>query len=295
MQKHWAFTVISTIIITTPTATHTPEPVRMIELMTSLLPTLVCGLGVALISGYLGVFVIAQRLSFFSDALAHAALLGISVSFIFALPVNVSFVITALIFAALFTYALTHSNISSDTLIGVLSLSFLAISLLSISLFTDAHVDLEHYLMGSLSTVSWLDAGWVALCGVSAFLFLRLKWNDLILVTLNEELAQIEGINPKSLRLGLTLILALLVAVSIQLIGALLISALLIIPASSARQWASSVKHMALLSSVIACVSVALGVWFSHSMSTPSGPAIVMMTSLAFAISVFANNARQRR
>lgn len=250
-----------------------------------LLISLFAGLGIAVCSGTLGIFVISQRLAFFSDAVSHAALLGISVSIVLSLPVNVSFVITGLIFAAFLTYLLSYSSLNSDTLIGILAHSFLALSLLALSLFSDKKIDLEHYLFGDLNYVNIQELFWVALClGLNA-IFVYRNWHQLILMTLHEELAQVEGINTQRLRLQLTLLLALLVTVSIQLVGALLVSALLIIPAASAQAWSRSPKQSLFSAIVIASIAVVCGIIFAKHFFAPSGPSIVFFATLAFCVS----------
>jgi zinc transport system permease protein len=249
--------------------------------MIDLLPY-VSGCFIAVNCGLLGTFVVAQRLSFFTEALSHASLLGISVSLLLHSPMNISFCIAGLFFAVVFSYFLSRTQLTNDTLIGILSPTFLAISLLMISLFSDTSIDLEHYLFGEITKIIPIDFTFIIGClGLSAW-FIYSNWEHLLLTTIDSDLAYIEGVNISRIQLQLTLVLALLITTSIQLIGALLITSLLIIPASAAHLTSRSPKKSIILSTVYGLISVIIGLTLSNLIDGPTGPTIVFTASLLF-------------
>lgn len=252
---------------------------------------LLAGLGVALAAAPLGCFVVWRRMAYFGDATAHAALLGVAFSLALSLPVLPAVLAVALVMAVL-VGTLGQRNGSADSLLGVLSHGALGIGLVAVSFVSGVRVDLSAYLFGDILAVQPADiaviwAGALVVAGLIAW-----RWSALLLSTLGEDLAWAGGIDPRRERLVLTVTLAITVAVAIKVVGALLIGALLIIPASAARPLARSPEGMAGIAALIAVTSVLGGLQGAMLFDTPAGPSIVTAAAALFVLTGAAGRLR---
>lgn len=249
-----------------------------------ILRALLAGLLVAIIAGPLGCFVVWRRMSYFGDTLAHSALFGVSLGLLMDFSLELAVIIACLGLAVLLVVMENRRELSTDTILGILAHSSLALGLVLIS-FTDNQVNLMAYLFGDLLTVSAGDLAWIGGAVVMVIGLLAFNWNKLLTITLHEELAQVEGLNVIRVRLLLMLLVALIVAVSMKVVGVLLITSLLIIPPSAARVFARTPESMAAMASVTGCGAVCLGLAASWFWDTPTGPSIVLAASVLFILS----------
>ncbi|PYE84399.1 metal ABC transporter permease [Pseudoroseicyclus aestuarii] len=240
--------------------------------------------GVALAAAPLGCFVVWRRLAYFSDATSHAAILGVALSLALSLPLALGVLAVCLI-AALTVAALSGRSQATDTLLGVVAHSALAVGLVAVSFLPQVRVDLQSYLFGDILAVSRYDLGmiWGGAALVVALVVWR--WSALLTTTLGPELAHAAGLHPARERLVLTMALALVVAVAIQVVGALLIGALLVIPAAAARPFARTPEGMAALATGLAVLAALGGLYGSLWTDAPTGPAIVCVAALLYALS----------
>lgn len=246
---------------------------------------LLAGLGLVLATGPLGSFVVWRRMAYFGDSTAHAAILGVAMSFAFGISIYAGTLAIALVMALLVANLAARGH-AMDTMLGVLAHSALALGLVAVSFVQGVRVDLQAFLFGDILAVQRADLAFVW-GGAGLVLALMIwRWQALIASTVNEELALASGIEPARERLVLTIALALVVAVSIRIVGALLISSLLIIPAASARQFARTPEAMAVLASLIGAISVLAGLAASLHFDTPAGPSIVVSAAVFFVISL---------
>lgn len=232
------------------------------------------GLGLAAVVGSLGSFVVWRRMAYFGDSTAHAAVLGVAISLAFNLSVYAGTVLVALAMAAAVS-GLAGRGQSVDTLLGVLSHSALAVGLVAISFVPQARSDLSAYLFGDILAVGRGDLALIWAGGLAVLALLAWRWQRLLTASLNEELAMAAGIDPRTERLVLSLALAVVVALSIRVVGSLLISAMLIVPAAAARGLSRSPEGMAFGATLIAAISVVAGLTASLRLDTPAGPSIV--------------------
>lgn len=239
-----------------------------------LLRAALAGLGVALAAAPLGCFVVWRRMAYFSDATAHAALLGVALSFALTLPIGLGVLILAFAMALGIT-ALGTRGFAADTSLGVMSHTALAAGLVAISLIPGIRIDPETYLFGDILAVGQTDLWIIWSAGALVVGLIWWRWSALLTVTLNPDLAEAAGLKPAREELILTLALALVVAVSIKIVGALLIGALLIIPAASARPLARTPEIMAAIAAIIGAGSALGGLQISYLLDTPTGPTIV--------------------
>ncbi len=245
-----------------------------------LIRAFLAGLGVSLIAGPLGCFVVWRRMAYFGDATAHASLLGVAIALATDLPIMAGvLMITAIM--AIGTAMLASGRYAMDTVLGVAAHAGLALGLVALAL-VDVRVDLMGYLFGDVLAVSvtdlliiWGGASVIGLC-------LWRSWNNFLNATLNEELAHAEGGNPKRERLLLNLFLAALVAMAMKIVGILLITALLIIPAAAARPMARTPEGMAGLAVALGMLAVVAGLNASLRLDTPAGPSIVVAAAFGF-------------
>ena len=247
-----------------------------------LLRAALAGLGLTLATGPLGAFVVWRRMAYFGDATAHAAILGVALSFGFGISVYVGIIAVAL-GMAITVASLAGRGTAMDATLGVLAHSALAFGLVAASFLAQVRVDLSAWLFGDILAVGRGDLAvvWAGSGVVLALLVWR--WQALLTATVNEELAVAAGLNPRREGLVLTLALALVVAVAIKIVGALLIAAMLIIPAAAARRLARGPEGMALGASLIGAAAVLVGLYASLRLDTPAGPSIVAASAIIFA------------
>lgn len=243
------------------------------------------GLGLALATGALGSFVVWRRMAYFGDATSHAAILGVALSFAFSLPIYLGTLGVA-VAMAIMVAQLADRGQAADTVLGVLSHSALAAGLVAVSFVPGLRVDLDAFLFGDILAVGRSDLIWIWGGAALVIGLLVWRWQQLISTTVNEELAMAAGINPRFERLILSLALSVVVAIAIRIVGALLISAMLIIPAASARRFAQTPERMVGFAIVSGIIAVLAGLGSSLWLDTPAGPSIVMAAALIYAASL---------
>jgi len=251
------------------------------------------GLGVGLAAGPLGCFVVWRRMAYFGDATAHAALLGVALSLALEMPLFLG-VLAISLGVAICVTLLNARGLALDTGLGVLSHSALGLGLVAVSFLAGVRVDLNSFLFGDILAVSKGDLAVIWGGGAVILGLLITRWSALLLSTLSPDLAFANGQNPRREQMVLTLILALTVAISIKIIGALLIGALLIIPAAASRPLARSPEAMALIAAGIAGLSALLGLGASFQWNTPTGPTIISVAALIFVLTLTLGRSAQR-
>ncbi len=247
-----------------------------------LLRALLAGLGVALVAGPLGSFVVWRRMAYFGDTLAHAALLGVALGFLLQFNINLAVIIVCLALAVALVALQQQRRLANDTLLGILSHSTLSLGLIVLAFMETLQLDLMSYLFGDILAVSNGDLYWIFGTTVVALAVLVAIWRPLLAITVHEELAQVEGVPVVRVRLALMLLIALVIAVAMKVVGILLITSLLIIPAATARGFARSPEQMAVLAALIGCIAVGGGLFASLEWDLPAGPAIVVTAALLF-------------
>ncbi|MEP4378297.1 MAG: metal ABC transporter permease [Alphaproteobacteria bacterium] len=247
---------------------------------------LVAGVGVALVAGPLGCLIVWRRLAYFGDTLSHSALLGVALALL--LQVNITaavFAVSALVALSLLSLQ-RHASLSSDSLLGLLAHSSLALGLVALAFLPSVRVDLLGFLFGDILAVSNLDIAVIYIGGAAVTLVLIFVWRPLFAATVNYELAEAEGMKPARANVIFMLLMATVIAISMKIVGVLLITALLIIPAATARRMASGPEAMALIAIVLGVVAVVAGLFGSLEWDTPSGPSIVVAALILFLLAL---------
>lgn len=247
---------------------------------------LIAGIGVALVAGPLGCFIVWRRLAYFGDTLSHAALLGVALAFLFEINITLAvFGVSACISVALLLLQ-RHATLSSDALLGLLSHSALALGLVVLAFMSWVRMDLMGFLFGDILAVSKADIDVIWRGGALVMAILIFIWRPLFAATVNRELAEAEGMYPDRINFIFMLLLAAVIAISMKIVGVLLITAMLIIPAATARWFSSSPEQMAILAAAIGALSVVGGLFGSLEWDTPAGPSIVVGALTLFVVSL---------
>lgn len=247
---------------------------------------LLTGLCVAALAGPLGCFVVWRRMAFFGDALAHAALLGIGAGLAIGAGAPLGLAVIVFGFAGLFVALEGASHLARDTLLGVISHSALALGLVLVALAPSIPGGLEAYLFGDILATSAARLGGIAALSLAGLGILIWQWHALIALTLHPELSRAEGLQSGLTRLVFMALVAATVAIGVQAVGALLINALLVIPAAAARRFARSPEQMAVIAALTGMIAVVAGLGSSFAADIPTGPAIVVAASVLFGLSL---------
>ena len=248
---------------------------------------LLVGIGMALVTGPLGCFVVWRRLSFFGDTLAHSALLGVTLSYTTEINMALSVFVISSIVALILLKLQKKTNLPADALLGLLAHSSLAIGLVVIGLLATIRFDLMGLLFGDILAVNVNDIAVVWIGGAIILMVLKIIWKPLFASTVNYELAEAEGLNPDRAKAIFTILMAAVIAISIKMVGLLLITGMLIIPAAMARNISDSPQKMVLYSIIGGLLSVVLGLYSSLEFNTSSGPSIIAAALILFILSLF--------
>ena len=241
------------------------------------------GTAVALAAGPLGCFVVWRRMAYFGDATAHAAILGVALSLGFSISVFIGVLITSLA-TAFMILSFSGRVFTVDTLLGVAAHAGLALGLVAVTFIPGVRVDLAAYLFGDILAVGHTDLLIISAGSAAILVALWLRWERLLLLTLNVDLAAARGIDTRRENMILTVMLAVLVAVAIKIVGALLITAMLIIPAAAARPISRTPEWMAVIAVTVGVLAVVAGLSGSFYWDMPTGPSIVTAATALFAV-----------
>ena len=247
---------------------------------------LVAGIGVALVTGPLGCFVVWRRLSYFGDTLSHSALLGVTMAYSFDLNIALSVFIISSVIALILIQLQKKTNLPGDALLGLLAHSSLAVGLVVIGFLSFIRFDIMGLLFGDILAVTTNDIFIIWSGGAIILIILKLIWTPLFASTVNYELAEAEGLNPDKAKAIFTILMAAVIAISIKMVGLLLITGMLIIPAAMARNISDSPQKMVIFSIIGGLLSVILGLFTSLEFNTSSGPSIIVASLALFILSL---------
>ncbi|MEQ8229422.1 MAG: metal ABC transporter permease [Rhodospirillales bacterium] len=240
------------------------------------------GIGVAIIAAPLGCFVVWRRMAYFGDTMAHSALLGAAAAIAFDIDATLG-VFTVAVLVALALLALERrGGLATDTLLGLLSHSALAVGLVVMGFMAGLRLDLFGYLFGDILAVNTYDLALIWGGGAVILAILIRIWRPLLAATVAPDVAAAEGMNPHRHRLIFMLLLAGVIAIAMKIVGILLITALLIIPAATARRLAATPEAMAGIAAIAGSLAVIGGLWAAMTADTPAGPTIVVAALVLF-------------
>lgn len=249
---------------------------------------LAAAIGLAIVAAPLGCIVVWRRMAYVGETLAQASLLGVALGLALKLNLTLS-VIAAAVAAALLLIAFGRQKLLAlDSVLGLMHHAALALGVIAIAVLKGPSIDLMSYLFGDVFAVTANDLAWVFGGGTIVLALTVWLWRPLVRLSLHEDLATAEGIDPRVARGAFDIMLAVVIAVAMKIVGILLVMAFLIVPAVAARPLAATPERMAVIAAAIAALSAIAGIGLSLNFDTPGGPSIVLaMTSFA-ALSVLA-------
>ncbi|MBK5935725.1 zinc ABC transporter permease [Halorhodospira halophila] len=249
-----------------------------------ILTALAAGLGLAMVAGPLGSFVVWRRMAYFGETLAHSALLGVALGFLFGINLNLGILVVCVVVAVLLVVLRQYQRLASDTVLGILAHSSLSLGLVAIAFMEGLRVDLMGYLFGDILAVTPTDLYWIYGGGVLVLATLVGIWRPLLSLTLHEEMARVEGVRVLPVQLVFMALVAATIALAMQIVGILLVISMLIIPAAAARAFARTPEQMAVVAALIGALAVLGGLAGSFRWDLPTGPAIVVSATALFAV-----------
>ena len=247
---------------------------------------LIAGIGIALVTGPVGCFIIWRRLSFFGDTLAHAALLGVTMAVFFEINIAFSVFLISSVVALILIKLQKNTKLPGDALLGLLAHSSLAVGLVVIGFLTSIRFDVMGLLFGDILAVNQNDLLLIWIGGALILLILKFIWKPLFASTVNHELAEAEGMEPNKFNAIFTVLMAAVIAISIKIVGLLLITGMLIMPAAMGRNLSNNPQQMVKLSVIGGLLSVIIGLFSSLQLNTPSGPSIITAALILFCFSL---------
>lgn len=247
---------------------------------------LVTAIVIGIVSGAVGCFIILRSMSLMGDAISHAVLPGVALSFILGINFFVGAIVFGLLASVIITYIKENSVIKGDTAIGITFSSFLALGIILIGV-ANSSTDLFHILFGNILAVQDSDK-WITI-GVSVFVLgvIILFFKELLITSFDPILAKSMGMNVNAYHYMLMILLTLVSVTAMQSVGTILIVALLITPAATAYLYANSLKVMLVMSSAIGALSSVLGLYLGYTFNVAAGSSIVLTSAVIFLISFF--------
>ncbi len=247
---------------------------------------------IALVAAVLGVYVVLRRMALIGDGLAHVSLAGVAVGFVLGMY-PLGWALAAALVGGLGVHVLMEREIvKSDTAIGIIFTGGLAVGILMLSAGRGLGVDTHDYLFGNLLAVTRLDVIIVAALGVLLLLVLTLLNKELFFITFSAEAARVAGLPVRVLDLLFTALTAVAVVVSVRIVGVLLVTALLVVPAASALQLARSFRAALVYSAVFGLVATLTGVWIAATYGTATGASIAVAAIALFLVALFLGRLR---
>ena len=247
---------------------------------------LITALVVGIVGGAVGCFIILRGMSLMGDAISHAVLPGVAISFILGINFFIGAIVFGLLASTIITYIKSNSIIKSDTAIGITFSSFLALGIILIGI-ANSSTDLFHILFGNILAVQDLDM-WITIAvALLVLTTITIFFRPLLLTSFDPILAKSIGVKVTFYHYLLMVILTLVAVTAMQSVGTILIVALLITPAATAYLYANSLKTMILLSSGFGALASVLGLFIGYSFNIAAGSSIVLKSALLFLISFF--------
>ena len=243
-------------------------------------------IAITLLTGPLGCFVVWRRMAYFGATLAHAALLGVALGLALNIHINLGVLLTSLAVCCALYVLERRPDLASDTVLGILAHSSLALGLVLMSFLDGVRMDLNSILFGDVLSIQSQDLIWLIPGAIACLITLMVLWRPLLTMTVDEDIARVEGVAVEKLRFIFLLLVSVAVAMSMQVVGLLLTVSLLILPAASARRMATTPERMAVMATIVGVLSVLAGLWGSLLAETPAGPSIVVAGTVLFVLSL---------
>lgn len=239
---------------------------------------------ISVICGIMGCFVVWKKMAYFGDSLSHSAILGIALGVSFNINHSISIIFVALLFSFLLIKMQTKTSLSADSLLGILAHSSLAVAMIIIAVSNKSEIDLESLLFGDISLISLSEIIFIYFILIIVIFTINRFWQQLILLTINNDMATARGINKTKLNAIFIILMTLTVASTIKILGSLLITSMLIIPAATARLISKTPHGMVITTILLSLFSSSLAILFSNKFNLPTGPSIIALCAINFVL-----------
>jgi len=256
------------------------------DILSFLILPFLAGVLMSITTSSVGCILVWRRMSFFGEALAHSAILGVALSLIFqGLPIFVGVMAVGILVGLVLINVARQSNIGADTVLAIMASGCLALGMVCLGKLTVKPVDPSGYLFGDILTVNQADILFILISAAAVIIFIVSYWHSLLLITLNADLARAEGINVARIESAFIVVVALAIASCLKIIGALLLPAMLVMPQATAASYAKTPFRMMVYCFVFTSISIGGGLLLSVHLNTPSGGMIVITSLGIFLIS----------
>lgn len=245
---------------------------------------LLAGIIMSIVCGTLSIFILLRRLAFIGVGISHAAFGGIALGFLIGMNPMVSGIIFSIIVAFLIGWTRSRGKIEQDTTIGIFYSAAMAMGVVLLSFSKYYNVDIFGFLFGNILTIGNEDLWAIGIAGFIVLLFISLIFKELIYMSFDEEMATVSGIPVKILDYAFLSLLAVTIIISIKIVGIVLISSLLVVPAAAASQVKEHVLSLLILSILFSLLATISGLLVSYFLDLPSGATIVITLTLIFLI-----------
>jgi ABC-type Mn2+/Zn2+ transport system permease subunit len=247
------------------------------------------------LSAVIGVYVVLRGLAFIGAGIAHASFGGVALGFLLRIDPILAAVGFCLVTAWGIAWTSQRAEVKEDTAIGIFFAATMALGILFIGLLHDYNVDLFGYLFGSVLAVTRQDL-WLSLgLGAGVLLTVGLFFKELLFITFDPEMARVSGLPAGAFYVLLLSLMALTIVLSIKVVGIILVSALIVIPAAAAYQLTEDFRRMMLLAVVIGNLSAIVGLFLSYGLDTASGATMVLTATTLFILSALLSPRRRGR
>jgi ABC-type Mn2+/Zn2+ transport system permease subunit len=244
------------------------------------------GILVAVLTSWMGILVVLRQSSFFGDAIAHSSLMGIALGLLLGInPIAVA-AIYAIFVSFLLPFLRKHSHLPQDSLLGFILPFSMGLGVILLALIPGYQPELISFLFGSILAIGWGDIAITAILALVTFLVMFILRGKLTFASFDSEYAKVTGIKVSMIDTIYHVLLAVTVVAGIRLVGIILVNALLVIPASTVRLFARSLKDMFIFTPILAIIIMIVGLLASFTFDIPSGPTIAVTSGLLFLITL---------
>jgi zinc transport system permease protein len=247
---------------------------------------LAAGVLIAALCALFSVFIVLKRLSFIGVGISHSAFGGVALGFLLGIDPTLTAVIFSAAVALLIGFINRQGRLHEDTAIGIFFSLTMALGILFIGLSNRYNVDLFGYLFGNILAITGTDLTIIAIAAPLIFFLVISVFKELLFLSFDEEVARVSGVAVTPLYYLFLLAMAVTIVIAIKLIGIVLVSALLVLPAATARQLVNRYQGMIWCSMAVAVFSTVAGLWLSYQLNLASGASIVLLAGLLFFLSL---------
>jgi zinc transport system permease protein len=252
---------------------------------------LIASVMVGILCPFVGNFVVLRRMSFFSDAISHSAFAGIAVGALLGIDLSMSSILMAVIISFVIAFLSERTSLSHDTVIGVAFSGSIASGMLIMGMMKGYRADLFSYLFGDILAITQRDLYIILSVAILAIVTMLVFFKSFLQITFNRELARVEGINVRLFEYLLFFIIAIVVTVSLKIVGIILVTSLIIVPAAAAKNVSTNMRQLFSYASLFGVISGIAGLAGSVYLDTASGPTIVMISIGIFILTLFRGRA----